>query len=52
MKKDIKVSNLKEAIGEEGIKLLLNYINEAIKKGIDERINKLHSIDIREYTKK
>ena len=38
MKKDIKVSELKEAIGEEGIKLLLNYINEAIKKGIDEKI--------------
>ena len=38
MKKDIKVSELKEAIGEEGIRLLLNYINEAIKKGIDEKI--------------
>ena len=25
MKKDIKVSELKEAIGEEGIRLLLNY---------------------------
>lgn len=49
MKKDIKVSELKEAIGEEGIRLILNYINEAIKKGIDERINKLHSINIKEY---
>ena len=49
MKKDIKVSELKEAIGAEGIKLLLNYINEAIKKGIDEKINKLHSINIKEY---
>ena len=38
MKKDIKVSELKEAIGEEGIRLLLNYINDAIKKGIDEKI--------------
>ena len=27
MKKDIKVSELKEAIGEEGIRLLLNSIN-------------------------
>ena len=49
MKKDIKVSELKEAIGEEGRKLLLNYINEAIKKGIDEKIDKLHSINIKEY---
>lgn len=49
MKKDIKVSELKEAIGEEGIRLILNYINEAIKKGIDEKINKLHSINIKEY---
>ena len=49
MKKDIKVSELKKAIGEEGIRLLLNYINEAIKKGIDERIDKLHSINIKEY---
>lgn len=49
MKKDIKVSELKEAIGEEGIRLILNYINEAIKKGIDERIDKLHSINIKEY---
>ena len=49
MKKDIKVSELKEAIGEEGTKLLLNYINEAIKKGIDEKIDKLHSINIKEY---
>lgn len=49
MKKDIKVSELKKAIGEEGIRLLLNYINEAIKKGIDEKIDKLHSINIKEY---
>ena len=49
MKKDIKVSELKEAIGEKGIRLLLNYINEAIKKGIDEKIDKLHSINIKEY---
>lgn len=49
MKKDIKVSELKEAIGEEGIRLLLNYINEAIKNGIDQRIDKLHSINIKEY---
>ena len=43
MKKDIKVSELKEAIGEEGIRLLLNYINEAIKNGIDEKIDKLQT---------
>ena len=49
MKKDIEVSELKEAIGEEGIRLLLNYINEAIKNGIDEKIDKLHSINIKEY---
>jgi len=49
MKKDINILELREAIGEEGIKQLLNYIQEAIKKGIDERINKLHSIDIKDY---
>lgn len=49
MNKDINLIELKEAIGEEGIKDLLRYIKEAIKKGIDERIDKLHSIDIEEY---
>lgn len=49
MNKDINLIELKEAIGEEGIKDLLRYIQEAIKKGIDERIDKLHSIDIEEY---
>lgn len=39
MKKDINLIGLKEAIGEEGIKDLLNYIQETIKKGIDEGIN-------------
>ena len=49
MNKDINLIGLKEAIGEEGIKDLLRYIKEAIKKGIDERIDKLHNIDIEEY---
>ena len=49
MNKDINLIELKEAIGEEGIKDLLRYIQEAIKNGIDERIDKLHSIDIEEY---
>lgn len=39
MKKDINLLDLKEAIGEEGIKDLLNYIKESIKKGIDKGIN-------------
>lgn len=39
MKKDINLLELKEAIGEEAIKDLLNYIRESIKKGIDEGIN-------------
>ena len=39
MKKDINLLELKEAIGEEAIKDLLNYIRETIKKGIDEGIN-------------
>lgn len=37
MKKDINALELKKAIGEEGIKELLNYIKEAIKKGIDKK---------------
>ena len=39
MKKDINLIELREAIGEENIKLLLDYIQETIKKGIDEGIN-------------
>ena len=49
MKKDIKVSELKEAIGEEGIRLLLNYINEAIKKPVLRPVccfDKLEIIDL------
>ena len=39
MKKDINLIELREAIGEESIKLLLDYIQETIKKGIDKGIN-------------
>ena len=39
MKKDINLIELREAIGEESVKLLLDYIQETIKKGIDEGIN-------------
>lgn len=39
MGKDINLIELRKAIGEEGIKDLLEYIQEAIKKGIDEGIN-------------
>ena len=39
MGKDINLIESKKAIGEEGIKDLLEYIQEAIKKGIDEGIN-------------
>ena len=39
MKKDIKIVELKEAIGEEGVKLLIDYIQETIKNGINEGIN-------------
>ena len=49
MKKDINLIELKEAIGEEGIKDLLEYIQEAIKKGIDYKIEKLHTVNIEEY---
>ena len=49
MKKDINLLELKEAIGEEAIKDLLNYIRESIKKGIDDKIDKLHSINIKDY---
>lgn len=45
MGKDINLIELREAIGEEGIKDLLEYIQEAIKKGIDEGINKLNNIN-------
>ena len=38
MKKDINVVELKEAIGEEGIKNLIEYIQEAIQNGIKERL--------------
>lgn len=49
MKRDINISELKEAIGEEGIKNLLKYIQEAINKGIDDRLEKLHTININDY---
>ena len=35
----INLIELREAIGEESVKLLLDYIQETIKKGIDEGIN-------------
>lgn len=34
--KDIPIKKLKEAIGEENIKLLINYIQKSIKKGIEK----------------
>ncbi len=49
MKKDINIIELKEAIGQEGIKNLLLYIQESIKKGIEDRIEKLNTIDIKDY---
>ncbi len=49
MKNDINIIELREAIGQEGIKNLLLYIQEAIKKGIDDRIEKLNTIDIKDY---
>lgn len=49
MKKDINIIELKKAIGQEGIKNLLLYIQEAIKKGIEDRIEKLNTIDIKDY---
>lgn len=49
MKKDINVVELKKAIGEEGIKNLLFYIQDKIKKGIEDNIEKVNTIDIKEY---
>ena len=39
MRTDINLIEFREAIGEEGITDLLNYIQETIKKGIEEGIN-------------
>ncbi len=49
MKKDINIIELREAIGQEGIKNLLLYIQESIKKGIEDRMEKLNTIDIKDY---
>ncbi len=35
--KDIFIKDLKEAIGEDNIKLLIKYINNQIKRGIKEK---------------
>lgn len=39
IKNDICVKELKEAIGEEGIRNLLLYIKKAIERGIEEKLN-------------
>lgn len=35
--KDIFIKDLKEAIGEDNIKLLIKYINNQIKKGVEAK---------------
>lgn len=35
--KDIFIKDLKEAIGEDNIKLLIKYINKQIKKGVEAK---------------
>ena len=49
MKNYINIIKLRKVIGQEGIKNLLLYIQEAIKKGIEDRIEKLNTIDIKDY---
>ena len=36
--KDISILELKEAIGEEGIKKILLYIKKSIKKGVEKKL--------------
>lgn len=43
--KDISIVELKEAIGEEGIKKILLYIKKSIKKGIEKNLQVNDSIN-------